>query len=72
MQKAGFLLNHSSTQNAASIINIIKSHEIKNFCKFIKSLLPSFNLTEINERKTYKEYGKVTKFLFLFLNTEKA
>lgn len=30
-QKAGFLLNHSSTQNASSIINIIKSHEIQKF-----------------------------------------
>ena len=44
----------------------------KNFSKFIKSLLPSFNLTKVNERKTYKEHGKVTKFLFLFLNTGKA
>lgn len=73
-QKAGFLLNHSSTQNASStIINALLSHtRYKNFRKFIKSLLSSFNLTEVNERKTHEEHGKVTKFLFLFLNTRKA
>ena len=30
-QKAGFLLNHSSTQNASSIIRIIKTHAIQKF-----------------------------------------
>lgn len=67
-----FLITLQHKMPPVLLTSLLSHTRYKNFREFIKSLLPSFNLTEVNERKTYEEHGKVTKFLFLFLNTGKA